>query len=119
MVTDEEVAAALGLIISYCPCDWAEYDWIDREGNFVFCGDPDFSEPEWPEKIKSAVREKWCTENRSIVIWFDLEGVHLYLKEFLCNRWYVRFRSRGLELECWKEALVWLDKKEKENASAS
>jgi hypothetical protein len=96
MVTDKEVATALGLSL------------IQYQNNLI---DGDAF-----DLIKSAVRKKWCTENdRVICIIVREDRFELYLdtEKSSMDDFYDISES---EFDCYKEALVWLDKKEKKNA---
>jgi len=71
------------------------------------------------EIIKSAVREKWCRQNGDnwVEVHYELNKAQLFLMQ---NDGVIPVALRtgflSLELDCWKEALVWIDKKEKEDA---
>jgi len=98
MVTDEEVAAALGMSLIQCQNNLIDGDFFDL--------------------VKAGVREKWCDKEkgRSVCVNYSQEETEVCLWneiEFYDEGGEYSFPS---ELDCWKEALVWLDKKEKKDA---
>lgn len=100
MVTDDDVAAALGMV---CATRWNLF----------------FDENEELSIVKSAVIEKWCDKGkgRSVCVNYSQEETEVCLwneKELYDEGGEY---SSPSELECWKEALVALDKQEKKDAA--
>jgi TfoX/Sxy family transcriptional regulator of competence genes len=102
MVTDEEVAAALGLhTVNALLAIRKNHDELNV--------------------VKSAVREKWCDKKkgRSVCVNYGQEETEVCLWNEIDLYDEGGEYSSPSELSCWKEALVWIDKKEKEDAPAS
>lgn len=102
MVTDEEVAAALGVNVHV-----STLRVIHPLSRL--------------ELIKSTVRERWCDKKkgRSVCVNYGQEETEVCLWNEIELYDEGGEYSSPSELDCWKEALVWLDKKEKEDAPAS
>jgi len=95
MVTDKEVATALG---------WGCVETLlyARENKNE------------SDLIKSAVRKKWCNSSRCVTLCYEIDRAELSLWHYDGHDSLTVVDES--ELDCWKEALVWLDKKEKKDA---